>query len=295
MILVTSALGNQGHHLLPRLSAKRQRVRAVDIDPEGPAKLEALGASEGVCADLMDGAAMKSALQDVRTVYHIGPNGHPREEEMGKQIIDLARMAEVQHFIYSSVLHPQIDALSQHTAKLKVEQHLIESGLNFTILQPAHYMQTLQHRSAFSGGPFRLTWSLERYQSLIDVDDITEVVAKVIKEGEIHYGATYELSSADCLTASDIAERIGRVTGRVPPLEEVSPARVIASVFGEDHDRERFERRVRLFEVVARWYSEHDFVGNSRVATMLLGRKPNSYETFLVRDYAVWAKEAEPR
>src|SRR3546814_1323487 len=67
--------------------------------------------------------------------------------------------------------------------------------LDFTILQPANYMAPWRLPSAFREGVFRLSWSLDRRQSMVAIGDIVEVALLVLKEGQRHYGATYELCS----------------------------------------------------------------------------------------------------
>src|SRR3546814_12057969 len=76
--------------------------------------------------------------------------------------------------------------------------------------------------SAFREGVFRLSWSLDRRQSMVAIGDIVEVALLVLKEGQRHYGATYELCSEGRFTAYDIGETIGRVTGQSISLQEIS-------------------------------------------------------------------------
>ena len=45
--------------------------------------------------------------------------------------------------MYISVIHPEIDDLVNHKAKLAVESHLINSRLDWTVLRPQHYMQNI--------------------------------------------------------------------------------------------------------------------------------------------------------
>jgi len=289
MILVTAALGNQGRLLIPKLAASGLPVRAWARSAASAARLERLGATETVAADLMSRDAIDRAMQGVDLVYYVGPNAHPYEDEIGFAMIEAAQAAGVRHFVFSSVLHPHIGKLSQHLKKLAVEERLFSSGLAYTILQPAHFMQTLQHRAAFDEGIFRLTWSLDRRQSLIDLDDVTDIAASIFREPTPHAGATYEMSSDDCLTAYEIADAIASVAGCPIATEKVSPAQVIESVFGSS-DPALFRQRVELFEVVAGWYNDHDFVGNANVAQMLLGRSPNDLRSFLQREHASWMR-----
>ena len=82
-------------------------------------------------------------MKGVRAVYHIPPNVHPREVEIGDIVISCSTGNGVEHFVYHSVLHPQIEAMPHHWLKLRVEERLIASGLPFTILQPTAYMQNI--------------------------------------------------------------------------------------------------------------------------------------------------------
>ena len=97
------------------------------------------------------------------------------------------------------MLHAITTDLVQHEIKRDIEEHLVSSGLEFTILQPANYM--LRHRlvPAFEHGVFRLSWSLDRRQSMVDVADVAEVAAAVLADSGRHAGATYELVATRAL------------------------------------------------------------------------------------------------
>jgi uncharacterized protein YbjT (DUF2867 family) len=129
----------------------------------------------------------------VEQVYYIGPALQPRERRTGLAAVDAARAAGGRHFVFSSVLHAIITDLVQHEIKRDIEEQLISSGMEFTILQPANYM--LHHRltPAFAEGVFRLSWALDRYQSMVDLGDVTEVAAAILANSGQHAGATYEL------------------------------------------------------------------------------------------------------
>lgn len=289
LVLVTSAMGNQGRLLIPKLAALGRRVRAFDLHAD-PDRLAALGAAEAVRGDLLDPVALAGAFEGVSAVYHLGPNAHPSEDAVGLAAIRAAIDAGVDHFVFGSVLHPHIAALTQHMMKLRVSEALLESGLQWTVLEPAHYMQTLQHRAAFAGDPFRLTWSLERRQGLVDLDDVTDVAARVIVEGPAaHHAATYELCSGDCLTAWQIAQELSALLGRKVGAIRVMPEEVIDNVFGSEQDPDQRAERIRLFTRVADWYSENDFDGSATVLKALLGREPTRFAQFLARDHAAWS------
>ena len=63
------------------------------------------------------------------------------------------------------MLHAIITDLVQHEVKRDVEEYLLASGLDFTILQSANYMLPFRVNPVFEEHVFRLTWSLDRRQS----------------------------------------------------------------------------------------------------------------------------------
>lgn len=204
-ILVTSANGNQGKRLLPRLLAAGHRVRACVRSNGSADTLKELGVQEVLVGDLADPSFIREAVRGVATIYHIGPTLHPAEREIGFDIVDAAREAGVGHIVFSSVLHAITTDLIQHEIKRDIEEHLLSSGVEFTILQPANYMLSTRMKPVFEEGVFRLSWALDRYQSMVDLDDVTEVAAMVLAQPTRHAAATYELVGPGRFTAHDIA------------------------------------------------------------------------------------------
>src|SRR3546814_17265782 len=108
---------------------------------------------------------------------------------MGFQMIDAAKKAGVAHFVFSSVLHAITTDLVQHEIKRDIEEHLLSSGLDFTILQPANYMAPWRLPYAFRAGFFRLSWSMDRRQSMVDIGDIIEEIGRAsCRERVCKYG-----------------------------------------------------------------------------------------------------------
>jgi uncharacterized protein YbjT (DUF2867 family) len=135
VILVTGASGQTGRSVVDVLAAAGERVRAFDIAP----LVKELGDSEQVevtMGDMSDAASVREAMDGVRTVVHIGPVLHPQEADLGHNVVSAARRAQVEHFVLFSVMHPQLEALPNHAAKLEIERHLLMSRLPFTVLQP---------------------------------------------------------------------------------------------------------------------------------------------------------------
>jgi uncharacterized protein YbjT (DUF2867 family) len=294
LLLVTAANGNQGKLLIPRLLRAGTAFRACVRSDESARALRAAGVADIVVGDLSDGDVLGKAMQGVEKVYYIGPALHPQERNMGFAAIDAARAAGVRHFVFSSVLHAIITDLVQHEIKRDLEEHLLSSGLEFTILQPANYM--LRHRlsAPFTKGVFLLSWALDRYQSMVDLGDVTEVAAAVLADSGRHAGATYELAAPGRYTAHDIAAAISAVTGREIAAGRIDSAVFLKASLGVESLAE-VPYQARVSGAISKRYSSHDFVGNPNVLTWLLGRTPTTFEQFVQREFDAFTASQSDR
>lgn len=289
MILVTSANGNQGKLLVPKLLARGLPVRACVLSDASANALRAIGVTDVIVGDLADPAVLERAFDGVTKVYHIGPTLHPQERAMGLAMVDRARAVAVDHFVFSSVLHAITTDLVQHEIKRDVEEHLLSSGLEFTILQPSNYMLPLKLRPVFNEGVFRLSWSLDRRQSMVDIGDVTDVAADVLEHGEPHFGATYELVGPGRFTGHDIGAVLSKVLGRPIPVEEIDGDTYLKAWCG-DIDPSELPHQASVLRSISARYSSHDFIGNPNVLTMLLGRTPTTFETFVRGQYEAFRR-----
>jgi uncharacterized protein YbjT (DUF2867 family) len=281
VILVTSAYGNNGKKLIPKLAEMGLDVRALNLSDKTD-ELKELGAKEVIIGNALDPNILDKAMDGIESVFHVGPSFHPQEDKMGMSVIDAASRSGVKHFVYDSVLHPQIIELLQHRMKLRVEQHLINSKLNYTILQPMHYMQNIDIGDVYRQNVFIQASALETPLSFVDMDDKIEVAVKVLTE-DGHYGATYELCCDDNLNAIEIAEIMNRVMGKHIKVKLVSKEVIIS----------RFQRAfpeygdypAKGFNALFDYYGKYGFIGNSNVLKMLLARNPTTLEEYIEKEY----------
>jgi uncharacterized protein YbjT (DUF2867 family) len=242
--------------------------------------MRALGAWEIVAGDMRLPDTLEQAMAGVRAVYHICPNLSPDEAAVGRRALDAARGARVRHFVYHSVLHPQTEAMPHHWQKLRVEEQLLESGLPYTILQPAAYMQnvlTYWDRAA-QEGIYAVPYSPETWLGMVDLLDVAQAAALVLTQ-EGHNGATYELCGPEALSQAEIAAELGRhlrrpVRAQAVPLDEWERG-VRAAGLG-DYQLDTL-RRMFLY------YERFGFWGNPRILSGLLGRPPASFAAFVER------------
>lgn len=280
MILVTGAAGKTGKAIVKALAGKGARVRALIRNPEAAGMLMALGAAEVALGSFADAAALASAAAGVRAIYHICPNVSREEVAYARAVVAAAKAQGVRRLVYHSVLHPQIEAMPHHWAKLQTEEMLFASGFDLTILQPTAYMQNIlgAWRDVTAESVFRVPYPVETRLSLVDLDDVAEAAALVLTQDN-HAGATYELVGTAPLSQLEVASAIGAVLQRDvrPEAESIAAweARARAAGMGE-HERTAL---VAMF----RYYAAHGLVGNSNTMEWLLGRSPASLAAFLGR------------
>jgi NAD(P)H dehydrogenase (quinone) len=283
MILVTGAAGKTGRAVIRALIARGGDVTALVHRPEQVRPVQDLGAQHVLVGDMRDQSTMDHAARNVRAVYHIPPNVHPDEDRIGQVVLAASSAAGVDHFVYHSVLRPQIEAMPHHWLKMRVEERIFRSRLSFTIVQPAVYMQNvLAQKERILAGEYPVPYAPATRLSYVDLEDVAEVAAGVLDNSD-HHGASYELVGTLGVTqiqlAAAMAERVGRPVRPVHvPLDDWEFQARAAGLGSYQVDT-----LLRMF----RYYEEFGFSGNPYVLTWLLGRQPTGLGAFLAR--ATWA------
>lgn len=277
VVLVTGAAGKTGRAVIGGLVANGVAVRAFVRNPQQRLAVELLGADQVVEGDLLDGEAVIAAVGGAHSIYHICPNVNPDETDIGRRVITAASEAGVERFALHSVLHPQTEAMPHHWAKLRVEELLLESGLPFTILQPAPYMQNIlgQWERIARQGIYSVPYALSSRIAMVDLEDVAAVAVRILSEPH-HAGATYELCGPDQLDQIEIATLLGRHLGTTVRAETL-PLEVWSRSANCSPGSYPFETLVSMF----RYYERHGMAGSSGVLEWLLDRPPTGLADFL--------------
>jgi NAD(P)H dehydrogenase (quinone) len=277
MILVTGAAGKTGNAVIRAVAARGGEVRALVRRAAQAAVAVAGGACDFAVGAFDDPAALAHAAGGATAIYHICPNVSPHEMSYAKAVVAAATAAGVRRFVYHSVLHPQIEEMPHHWAKLRVEEMLLASGLDVTVLQPAAYMQNLLAgwRSIAEQGVYRVPYPVETRISLVDLRDVAAAAALVLTEAG-HAGATYALVGTAPLTQIEVAHALSAALGR--PVDAVAEpveawdARARAAGMG------RYQRDT--LAAMFRSYATGGLIGNFNVLGWLLGRRPTTLAEF---------------
>jgi uncharacterized protein YbjT (DUF2867 family) len=184
-VLMVGATGKYASHVIPELKQRGVTIRALVRDKDKIDAAQQQGADESVVGDLNDAESLRAAASEVEGVFHLNPAFAPNEAELGVTMVEAAKAAGVRKFVFSSVIHPSISALSNHAAKRPVEEALCESGMQFIILQPTMFMQNFDSgwKTVVEKGRFALPYSKHAKASYVDYRDVAEVAAIIVPIG----------------------------------------------------------------------------------------------------------------
>lgn len=273
-VLAAGATGYFAHHVVPALAARGVEVRALVHDPGKADRALRGGATETVIADLRDPGSLDGALDGVDGFYLILPAFAPDTVDLGTAAVAAAAARGVRRVVYSGVYHPSL-SLVNHADTRPVEEALYHSGLEFTVLQPAMYLQGLtgSWRTAVDSGIYAAPWSRHSAMTYVDFRDVAEVAARAFATDEL-VGGTFELAAGGTHTREEIAAVMSRYAGRPVEAVDVPPTRAVESM-PAGPQRDGLLAMFTDYET----YGFHG--GNDLVLRTVLGRTPRTLEQFI--------------
>jgi len=151
--------------------------------------------------------------------------------------------------------------------------------LEWTILQPQHYMQNFDPAEISRTGRFQLEYSLDSPLSFVDLEDVCEVAARVLTE-DGHAYATYPLCGADVLTGHQIAAAVAEHSGAAVEAVQIAlPKFVEVLAHGGTLPHYVIDGLYRLFT----YYGLHGIRGNPNILRWLLGHEPGDFAGYIDR------------
>jgi NAD(P)H dehydrogenase (quinone) len=240
MMLVTGAAGKTGQAVVRNLVAQGAPVRAFVRTAEQATALLALGAAETVVGTFAAADDLVRACTGAATIYHICPNMHPDELQIGRNLLTAAQQTGVARCVYHSVLHPQVEAMAHHWQKLRVEELLFQSGLAYAIVQPAAYMQNVLANwpEVVATGVYRVPYAAHTRLGMVDLADVAAAVTRLLLEPALDFGS-YELAGGEILTQDAVAAQMAAHLGRPVRCAAVDRAAWAAAARGARDERVR--------------------------------------------------------
>jgi len=278
MILLTGANGKSGRAIIQALAKQELVMRAMVRSSNQINELKALGAVDCIVANLSKPEETASACRGILQIYLLCPNMHPDEIGLAENVIAAAKIANVERIVYHSVLHPQTQKMPHHWSKLRVEELLFESGVPYTILQPAAYMQNVLTNwpTIVKEGVYRVPYALSTRLGMVDLNDVAAAAATVLASDSYTYGS-YELCGPQLLDQRQVAQKISQQIGKPVAAVELSHATWSHNAQQAGLSDLQIDWLIKMFD----YYEAFGFWGNSTALANILGRTPNSFENFL--------------
>ncbi|SDT68262.1 Uncharacterized conserved protein YbjT, contains NAD(P)-binding and DUF2867 domains [Mucilaginibacter mallensis] len=274
-ILMIGATGKFAGLVLPQLKKHGHQVTALVQDGNKGKQTLENGADEFVTGDLYDPVTLKNAATGIEGVFHIIP-AFNREVEAGLNMVKAAQEAGVTKFVFSSVYHTSL-SLANHAEKRPTEEALYRSNMDYTILQPAMYMQMLQQswQAAKQSGEIMMPYSKDSKMAYVDYRDVAEAAALAMTDTRLSYG-TFELASPGMFSRVDLAELMSKKSGK--------------TIVAKDMPVDEWAKEVKIppgelregLITMNKEYDQYGFSGgNALVLETILGRHAHTVPQFI--------------
>ena len=279
MILLTGVTGKTGGEVARQLSAAGVPFRALI---RNQAKADAFPAMncELVIGDVADDAVLAAALNGAERALLVMPNGE-EQLRLESRFTDHAVRAGVRHLVKLSSLESVPESANPITRMhVASEQHIRDSGMDWTMIRPTFFMQTFltsakaireQQRIAMPAGTGTIAPT--------DLRDVAAVIRRVLTEPG-HESQSYDLTGPELITLAEVAARFSAVLGRNVSYVDQPMAEFRQRLAGINLAPWRIDAVCKEFEAIAAGAIDH----TTDTIARLLGRPPVSLEQF-IRDH----------
>lgn len=243
--------------------------------------LKRLPGVEIVEVDFNDPDSLHAAFTNIDQMVLITPLSED-QLQMARNLVEEAKKQGVKYIVRLSALgagaEPGIQLERWHR---EMERYVEESGIPYTILRPAGFMQNLVTYSAASikrESKFYMPVG-EGKVSYIDTRDIASVAVEVLLSGE-HQGKVYELTGPEALSHQEIAEVLGEATGKQIDFVDV-PEETVRQAMLAHHTP------VPIADAILELYATYKAGKSANVTDTVqevTGRPPHSFRQF-ANDY----------
>lgn len=270
-ILVTAATGTVGRHLVPRLLAHGQSVRAASRSASS-------SQDNAVLLDFARPETFEGALAGVDAAYLVIPSGTADPLALAG-FIDAAAAASVKIVMQSAM---GVDA-SEDIPYRKLERLVEKSGTPYVLLRPNWFFDnfhTYWHKGILEHGMIALPAGDAR-TTLVDARDIADAAIAALTTSE-HDGQAFTLTGAESVSYAEAAEILSAVLGRTIRYEAVDTAGFLNFAEKLGLSEGNAQILASIFYPVAQGWTSAD-TGD---VTRLTGRPPRRFVDYIADNAA---------
>ena len=248
MVLVAGATGVLGSEICRRLRQRGQEVRALVRESSDPKKIEALE-DQGcaiVVGDLKDPTSLDAACRGVDVVVSTvtaittakaGDSFDATDAQGNINLAEAAKRAGARQFVFVSFQTEGMPDAPLVRGKRAAEQHLIGSGLDYTILQPALFMEAWLGPMLFAdtaAATAKVDGNRDVRFRYVSVQDVAEVAVQSVNNPAVR-NAIVPFGGPDALSQRDAVRLFEQGFGRPFAVTEI-PEAALEGQFGSAQD-----------------------------------------------------------
>ncbi len=284
-ILITGATGTIGNFLKQELLSMQHPLHLAVRNPQKFSDKDK-SLVETVYFDYKNEDSRKQALQGIEQLFWLTPSPTQMKSEEAFDEIALAieflaemKQAGVKHIVRISGMGADQYKESAH---FQIEELIRQSGISYTILRPAFFMQIF---SSYYREGIRKENRIHLYdasvrEAFVDARDIAAVAAKSFVDPS-HRHQIYTLTSGELLNYADIADLLTKTLNREITYTAQSDADSIATLIENGWDPKGAE----IYTMFLQAAQQGVFSVLTNDVEKVLGRDPISFQQY-VRDYA---------
>jgi uncharacterized protein YbjT (DUF2867 family) len=287
MILVTGVTGTVGKAVVEGLRKTGTSFRAMVRSEQDAKKLPA---GSAVVGDFADKESLRRAFTGIERLFLVC-SPIPQLVELESNAIDVCAEKGVQHMVLNSSLGAGDYSKSFPAWHTQAENKLKSTQMGWTILRPNSFMQNIVAFNAPSiraQGAFYVAMG-DAKLSLIDVRDLGDVGAHVLLAPGAHARKIYELNGPEAVSYGEVAQRIGRLTGRSVEFVDIPEEAQRKAML----DLGMPEWQVTALLDLQQYYSKLGKGGEvTDTLAKLLGRAPRTLDAFLEENKDAFRSQA---
>jgi uncharacterized protein YbjT (DUF2867 family) len=280
-ILVTGATGNVGAEVVKLLIQAGQPTVAAVRNIEKARQL--LGNEiEYTLFDFKQPQTYQSAFKGIKKLFLVRPPDISNVKKYVTPAIQAAKQAGVEHIVFLSLLGAEKNTIVPH---YKIEQALMEVGIDWTFLRASFFMENLSttHLEEIKERNEIFIPAGKGKTSFIDVGDIATVAVKALTE-EGHRRQAYPLTGSEALDYFEVARQFSEVLGR--PIHYANPS---AISFGWRMFRNKMPLPLIVVMIAIYTTARLDRAGTvTPDIERLLGRPPTTLRQYIQAHKEVW-------
>jgi uncharacterized protein YbjT (DUF2867 family) len=272
MILITTA-GKVGAAAARELAQHGESVRVLVRNPARAEDLASIGV-EVALGDLAAPRTVDAALRGVDVIVLVSP----AVPELELNVVSSAVQAGVGHVIKITSEASADSPIARRRDQAAIENGLLASGLNWTLLRNNAYMQNflILAPAIAAGSQFGSSTGAGRV-GMVDTRDVGAVAARIAASPASHVARTYWPSGPQALSYADAATILSKVLHRTVTFHELTFQQQKQAMIDVGVPEPIAQMNAQAMDL----FAQGDCDWTTDVVPSILGRPSGTFEQFI--------------